>query len=118
MLVTRPVNLVLHRVFHVDAFPGIGLELLHAEGDTLGLAIEADHLNIDGLADAQDLGRVIDPAPGDVGDVEKAVEPAEIDERTVVGDVLDHAGKNLSFGKCGEQLVPLFRTALFEDGAA
>ena len=79
------------RIFQLDALPRIGLELLHAERDALGLAVEADHLDVDRLADMQHLGRMVDPAPGDVGDVQQAVEAAEIDEGAVVGDVLDHA---------------------------
>ena len=37
------------------------------------------------------LGGMIDSAPRDVGDVQQAVDAAEIDEGAVVGDVLDHA---------------------------
>ena len=40
-------------------------------------------------ADLDDLGRMRDPAPRHVGDVEEAVDPAEVDEGAVVGDVLD-----------------------------
>ena len=39
------------RVFCLDALPRIGLELLHAEGDALGLGVEADDLHLDRLAD-------------------------------------------------------------------
>ena len=40
------------------------------------------------------LGRMIDPAPCDVSDMQQAVDATEIDERTVVSDVLDHALEN------------------------
>src|SRR6202044_486144 len=39
----------------------------------------------------KELGRVIGPAPAHVGDVEEAVDAAEIDEGAVLGDVLDDA---------------------------
>jgi hypothetical protein len=50
-----------------------------------------DDLHLDRLADRQNLGRMVDAAPRDVGDVQQAVDAAQIDERTVVGDVLDDA---------------------------
>ena len=43
------------RVFGGDALPRIGLELLHAEADALGLRVEADDLHLDLLADLQAL---------------------------------------------------------------
>ena len=91
MLVTRPLKRGADRVFELDAFPRIGLELLHAERDALRLRIEADDLHLDGLADMQRLGRMIDAPPGDVGDVQQAVDAAQIDEGAVIGDVLDDA---------------------------
>ncbi|MEL6425055.1 MAG: S1 RNA-binding domain-containing protein, partial [Pseudomonadota bacterium] len=39
--------------------PRIGLQLLHAEADALGLLVDLDHLDLDGLTDVQDLGRVV-----------------------------------------------------------
>src|SRR5665213_1547544 len=106
------------RVFELDAFPRIGLELLHAERDALRLGIEADDLDLHGLADMERLGRVIDAPPGDVGDVEQAVDAAQIDKGAVIGDVLDHAGEHLAFLERGDQLGTLLRAALFEHGPA
>ena len=45
----------------------------------------------------QRLGRVVDAPPGDVGDVQQAVDAAEIDEGAVIGDVLDDAVEDLAF---------------------
>ena len=118
MLVTRPLNLRADRVLGVDAFPRIGLELLHAERDALRLRVEADDLHLDVLADLQRLGRMVDAPPRDVGDVQQAVDAAEIDERAVVGDVLDHAFEDLAFLEAGDQLGALLGAALLEHGAA
>ena len=85
------------RIFELDAFPRIGLELLHAERDALRLGVEADHLHLDRLADMEHLGRMVDAPPGDVGDVQQAVDAAQIDEGAVIGDVLDHALEDLAF---------------------
>ena len=104
MLVTRPLKLGAGRVFELDALPRIGLELLHAERDALGLRVEADDLHLDGLADMQRLGGMVDAPPGDVGDVQQAVDAAEIDEGAVIGDVLDDAVEDLALLEAGDQL--------------
>src|SRR5579884_128905 len=105
-------------VFQLDALPRVGLELLHAEGNALCLRVEADDLDLDGLPDIERLGRVVDAPPGDVGDVQKAIDAAEIDEGAVIGDVLDDPRQNLTFLEAGDQLRELFGAALFEHGAA
>ena len=51
------------RILGFDAFPWIGLELFHAERDTLGFSIEADDLNFDRLADLQGFRWVVDTTP-------------------------------------------------------
>src|SRR2546421_486848 len=92
MFLTSPSSsLPAGGVFELDAFPRVSLELLHAERDALRLRVEADDLDLDGLADMERLGRVVDAPPGDVGDVEEAVDAAQIDEGAVIGDVLDDA---------------------------
>ncbi len=103
------------RVLELDAFPGIGLKLLHAERDALGLGIEADDLHLDRLADMQSFRRMVDAAPGNVGDMQQTIDAAEIDERTVIGDVLDHAVEDLAFLEVGDQLRTGLRTALFQN---
>ena len=72
-------------------FHGIFLGLLEAEGDALGLGVVLEDLDGHLVADLEDLARVIDAAPAHVGDVEEAVDAAEVDERAVLGDVLDDA---------------------------
>src|SRR5207253_1605596 len=106
------------RVFELDALPRIGFELLHAERDALRLRVEADDLDLDGLADMQRLRGMVDAAPGDVGDVQQAVDPAEIDEGAVIGDVFDDAGEDLALLEAGDQLRALLGPALLEHGAA
>jgi hypothetical protein len=38
-------------VFRLDALPRIGHQLLHAQADALGLLVDPDDLDLDGLAD-------------------------------------------------------------------
>src|SRR5262249_43199805 len=75
----------------LDALPRVGQQLLHAERDAVGLVVDLDDLDLHLLANVEHLRGVIDPAPGDVGDVQEAVAAAEVDERAVIGDVLHHA---------------------------
>ena len=106
------------RIFGRGALPGIALELLHAERDALGVAVDADDLHLDRVADVDHLARVADALVADVGDVEQAVDAAEIDEGAVIGDVLDHAVDDLALGEAQDQARALLGAGLFEDGAA
>ena len=51
-----------------------------------------------------------DAAPAHIGDVEQTIDTAQVDERTVFGDVLDDAIQNRA-------LVEAFKRLLFEHGA-
>ena len=106
------------RVAGGDALPRIGEELLDAERDAVRLVVDLDDLDLDRLADGHDLGRMVHAAPRHVGDVEQAVDAAEIDERTVFGDVLDDAVDDLTLFEVGDELGALLGAALLENGAA
>ena len=106
------------RVFQLHAFPRIRIELLHTERNTLGFGIVANDLNLDGLANRQSFGRMVDATPRDIGDMQQTIDTAEIDERAVIGDVLDHAFENLAFLEVGEKLVALLGPGFFQNGAA
>src|SRR6185437_4295341 len=86
--------------------------------DALRLVVDLDDLHRYRLADAEHFGRMADAAPGDVGDVQQAVDAAEIDESAVVGDVLDHAFDHLLLLQAGHEAGALLGAALFEHGAA
>src|SRR5262249_41719829 len=107
-----------HGIFSLNALPRIVLQLLHAERDAVGLVIDLDDLDLHLLADIEHLGRMIDPPPGDIGDVQQPIDAAEIDERAVVGDVLDHAVDDLALFEVLHQLLPLFGAGFFQHGAA
>ena len=63
----------------------------------MGFLVHLDDLDLDGLSDRQDFGRMVDPAPCHVGHVEQTVHTAEIDERAVFGDVFNHAIHGVAF---------------------
>jgi hypothetical protein len=102
------------RVLGFHAFPRIAFQLLHAKADALGFRVDLDDLDLDGLADRQNVGRMVDAAPRHVGDVQQAVDAAQVNERTVIGDVLDHAFDHLAFGEVLHQFRTLFGTGLFQ----
>ncbi len=108
----------IERVLRLDALPRIVQQLLHAERDAVGFVVDLDDLHLDRLADVEHFGRMVDAAPRDVGDVQQAVDAAEIDERTVIGDVLDHAVDHLTLFEVLHQLLALFGAGLFEHRAA
>ncbi len=117
MLVTRPVKRAFSGYFGLDALPRIVEQLLHAERDTVGLVVDLDDLDLDRLTDGEHLGRVVDAAPRDIGDVQQAVDAAEVNERTVIGDVLDHAVDDLTLFEVLHQFLTLFGAGLFENRA-
>ena len=47
--------------------------------------------NVDLVADLDDLGRILDAVPAQLGDMDHAVNAADIDERAVAGEGLDSA---------------------------
>ncbi len=98
--------------------PGVRLQLLHAEADALALPVDVEDLDLDLAADADHLGRVRDPAVRHVGDVQQAVDAAQVDERPEVGDVLDHALPHLAHGELLHQVLALVRPLVLEDHAA
>src|SRR6202035_1649493 len=59
------------RELALDALPRIGLQLLHAERDAVGLVVDLDDLDLHLLPDVEHLGRMIDAPPRDVGDVQE-----------------------------------------------
>ena len=59
-----------------------------------------------------------DAAPRHVGDVQQAVDAAQIDERAVVGDVLDDALEHLALGKHVERVLLLLGVLLLEERLA
>ena len=105
------------RVLGGNAFPGIGLKLLHAEADALRLGIEAHDLDVDRLADVERFRGMVDAAPRDVGDVQQTIDATEVHERTVIGDVLHDTLQNLAFLEVGDEFAAGFRAALFEHRA-
>src|ERR1700722_2801121 len=112
------LELLADGVARLNVRPRIFLQLLHAERDAVGLVVDLDDAHLDLLADGQDFARMVDAPPGDVGHMQEAVDAAEVDERAVIGEVLDRALDDLPLGEVGDDLVALLGPALLENGAA
>ena len=71
--------------------PRVVLRTLVAQGDLLVLAVERDDIDVDMVTDVDDLGRMLDAAPGQLGDVDHAVHAADVNKCAVGGQALDRA---------------------------
>ena len=80
-----------------DVLPGVGAQLLETERDALALAVELEDPHVDLFADLHHLGRMLDALPGHVGDVQQAVDAAEVHERAVIGEILHHTLDRCAF---------------------
>src|SRR6185437_16356211 len=101
-----------------DVLPRVALELLEAERDALARPIDVEDFDLELGADLHELGRVRDAAPRHVGDMEQAVDAAQVDERTEVGDVLDDAFADLILLQLLHQLLAFARALVLEDDPA
>ena len=96
--------------FHVE--PGIGKRLLEPQGDLPLVAVILQDHDLELVPHLDRLGRVPQTPPGHVGDMEQTVDTPQVEERAVVGDVLDHPFDDLPLGKDSQRLVAL-RLPLF-----
>ena len=108
----------VERIFRFNRLPRIILQLLHAQRDTMGVVVDLDDAHLDRLANIEHFGRVVDAAPCNVGDMQQAVNAAQVHESTVIGDVLDGTVDDLAFFKVGHDHMTLLGAALFENSAA
>src|SRR5262249_20620090 len=106
------------RVLLLDLFPRAGLLVLEAEGDLFLLLVHGEDIDLQLLIDLDDLVRIGDATPAHVGDVEKAVDAAQVDEGAELGDVLDDALANLPRLDLAEQLFFHLGALIFDELAA
>ena len=83
--------------------PRVRRELFKAQGDALLILIELENLDLDLIADIDQIARVGETSPAHIGNVQQAIDAAKINKCTVVGEVFDRAGKNDAFFKVLER---------------
>src|SRR3990167_3272820 len=101
-----------------NAHPGVVAHLLEAQGHAVLLGVELEDLGGDFLTGRDHFRGVTHAAPCHVGDVQQAVDAAQVHERTVFGDVLDHALDDGAFFQGFHQLGAFFAHRGFHHGAA
>jgi hypothetical protein len=98
--------------------PRIRQELFITERHALAFAIKLQHLHLDRVADFEQLVWILEPAPGHVSHMQQTIDPAEIDERAVVREVLDLTFNDDVFFDLLESLVFAAGVLLFNYGLA
>ena len=92
-------------VFAVDFVPGVVGLLLVAQADAFFAHVDVAYENFDILTDLKHFAGVRKSAPGHIGDVEQAVDAAEIDEGTEINDVLDFTHTQVADFHFAEELA-------------
>ena len=69
-----------------EVAPRIFLSRLERQRNPLAIHVDVEHLDGDLVAHLDDLGRMVDVLPGQLGDVHQAVDAAEVDECAEVDD--------------------------------
>src|SRR4029434_8289955 len=85
--------------------PRVLLRRLQRQRDPLTVQVDVENLDGDLLPPLDDLGRVVDVLPGQLGDVHQAVDAAEVHERTEVDDRGDDTRADLALGELVEELA-------------
>ena len=95
--------------------PRVGRQLLEAQRNPLLLFVELQHLDLNLIAHIHQVAGMRKPSPGHIGDMQQAIDPAEVDKCAVVGEVLDRPGQDRSLRQVLQRLVALGRLLLFQD---
>ena len=106
------------RVGLLDALPRVGRLLLVAERHAAALTVEVENNDFDLISDLEDLGRVTDTTPAHIGHVEEAIDAAQVDEGSIIRDVLHRAREHHALGQDFQRVLLLLLALLFQHGAA
>ena len=89
--------------------------MLETQRYTVLFGIELEDLGSHFVAHGQHFGRVTNTAPGQIGNVQQAIDTAEVNEGTIVSDVLDDALDNSTLLQGFKQLLTIFTHVLFKN---
>src|SRR6185437_397429 len=101
-----------------ELLPRVFLRGLQRQRDALAVHVHVEDLDRDLLADLDNLTRVVDVLPGQLGHVHEAVHAAEVDERAEVDDRRDDALADLALAQRVEERVTHLGLGLLEPGTA
>src|SRR5699024_12730263 len=85
-----PGNNLADGVGPCEELPRVFLGGLERQRYAFAVEVDVEHLAGDLLTHLDDLVRVVDVLPGELGDVHETVDTAEVDVRTEVDDRRDH----------------------------
>ena len=106
------------RILFRSHIPGLGLKLLQAKLDPLALRVQAENLDIHFLIGRNNLGRMLDMSPAQVGHMNQAIHAAQIHKRTEVGQTAHDAVHDLALLQAGPGFGLLCGRFLAHHGAA
>src|SRR5699024_5783681 len=98
--------------------PRVFLGGLERQRYAFAVEVDVEYLDGDLLTHLDDLVRVVDVLPGELGDVHETVDTAEVDERTEVDDRGDHTRADLALGEGLQEGGADLGLGLFEPRAA
>jgi len=104
------------RITLSDSYPRIFAQLFQAQRYTSTLAVELQHFNSDFVANVYDFARVLNAFPRHVGDVQQAVNAAQINECAVVSEVLNDTFDFHAFLQVFQQLIAFCAVFGFDNG--
>src|SRR5205823_454491 len=106
------------RVLRRHILPRAGRLVLETEGDLLLLLVHRQDVHLKLLVDVYHLVGIGDAAPAHVGDVEQAIDAAEINEGAELRNVLDDALARLPRLDLAEQFLLHLRALILDELAA
>src|SRR6185295_12115255 len=121
-VVSQADDLAAHvRVFREtlgNALPRIRQELFVSERNAFLFAIELENLNLERVANLDDVVWRLDAAPAHIDDVQQPVYSSKVDKRTVLGNILHRSFEHDAFLDVGEGIGLLQVGGFLEDGFA
>ncbi len=94
-------------IFDFDVFPRVGDKLLHTQGDFVCVGIEFDDFHLHLVSDAEHIGGVIHFSPAHIGEVQKAVDAAQVDERAILSYIFNLSIQLIAHFNAFEQFLAL-----------
>ena len=110
------VDVVAFLEVRIESIPGVRSELLETEGDAVLGLVKVEDDDVDFLVELDNVLRIGDTAPAEVGDVDKTVDTTKVDEDTIGGDVLDGAFEHLAFFEVADDFGLLGFDLVLDEG--
>src|ERR1022692_3814699 len=109
-----PRDVRSHGIAVLGVEPRIGCQLLEAERNALLLFVVLEYFHLNLIANVHQVVRVREPSPRHIGDVQQAVQSAEIHESAILGEILHHSGEDGAFFQMFQSLAAFLVLLAFE----